>query len=260
MAASDDNRLKYGHQKYAALHLMFSRLLRHASPPADAYVYVTLGGTELRDVLSLRFIDPTLTTKVYSYEQDKERHKLASTTVAALQLQGIAVQLEHGSFFDFKRPDASSHIFFLDLEKICGTWGGYDEKLGQMLQREIIREGDLLLITSSLGRDHGIDQIMKAFKGEYSVLNITNKTEARKVFRRSHPAFTLYRGLNEKGLIGELLVRCLGCIKYQDVGRSPMGLYGFVITHGKTEFKQLVNDSLTHYYDMKRFRFCATDF
>jgi hypothetical protein len=214
----------------------------------------------LRDVQSLRFIDPALTARVYSYEQDKERHQLAASTVAALQSQGINVQLEYGSFFDFKRPDALSHIFFLDLENICGTWGGYDEKLGQMFQRERMREGDLLLITSSLGRDPGIDAIMKAFKGEYSVLNISDKAEARQIYRRSHPAFTIYRGLNDKGLIGELLVRCLGCIKYQDVGRSPMGLYGFVITHGKTEFKQLVNDALTHYYDMKQFRFCATDF
>jgi hypothetical protein len=260
MAASDEDRKKYGHQKYAALHLMFSRLLRHASPPADTYVYVTLGGTELRDVQSLWFIDAALTTKIYSYEQDKELHRLATTTVTALQSQGIPIQLEHGSFFDFKRPDTSSHIFFLDLENICGTWGGYDEKLGQMFQRELMREGDILLITSSLGRDPGIDKIMKAFKGEYSVLNITDKIEARKLYRRSHPAFTLYRGLNEKGLIGELLIRCLGCIKYQDAGRSPMGLYGFVITHGKTEFKQLVNDTLTHYYDMKQFRFCASDF
>jgi hypothetical protein len=260
MAASDADRLKYGHQKYAALHLMFSRLLRQASPPAGAYVYVTLGGTELRDVQSLRFIDPALTTKIYSYEHDKERHQLAAATVAALQSQGILVYLEHGSFFDFKRPDPSSHIFFLDLENICGTWGGYDKKLGQMFQREVMREGDLLLITSSLGRDPGIDEIMKAYRGEYSVLSITDQTEARKVYRRSHPAFTLYKGLNEKGLIGELLVRCVGCIKYQDAGRSPMGLYGFVIAHGKTEFKQLVNDTLTHYYDMKRFRFCATDF
>jgi len=260
MAASDADRLRYGHQKYAALHLMFSRLLRHASPSADTYAYVTLGGTELRDIQSLRFIDPALTTKVYSYEQNRERHQLAATTAAALQAEGISIQLSHGSLFDFKREDQLSHIFFLDLENICATWGGYDEKLGQMFQREVMREGDLLLITSSLGRDKGIEKIMEAFSGEYSVLNFTDRTEARKVYRRSHPAFTLYKGLNERGLIGELQIRCLGCIKYQDAGRSPMGLYGFVITHGKTEFKQLVNDSLTHYYDMKRFRFCAADF
>lgn len=256
MAASDANRLKYGHQKYAALHLMFSRLLRKASPPADTYVYVTLGGTELRDVQSLRFIDQALTTKVYSYEQNKERHQLAATTVTALQAQGVSVQLTHGSFFDFKRTDASSHIFFLDLENICGTWGGYNEKLGQMFQREAIREGDLLIITSSLGRDPGIKKIMKAFYGEYSVLNITDENEARKAYRRSHPAFTLFKGLNEKGLIGELEVRCLGCIKYQDKGRFPMGLYGFVIAEGKTELKQMVNDPNTLYYDMKELRCC----
>src|SRR5262249_39082284 len=99
----------------------------------------------------------------------------------------------------------------MDLEGICAPWGGYDEKLGEMFQHGTIREGDLLLITSSLGRDPGIKEIMETFSGEYCVLNITEEGEARRAYRRSHPSFTLYKGLNQKSLTGELRIRCLGC-------------------------------------------------
>jgi hypothetical protein len=259
MAAAEAVRLTYGHRKYAAIHLMFSRLIRLASLPDSDYVYVTLGGTEFRDVQSLRFIDPRLTARIYSFEHDKARYQLAATTAAKLQSQGLALNLINGSFFDYERVDELPHIFFLDLEGICG-WGGYDEKLGQMFQDEVIREGDLLLITSALGRDPGIKEIMKTFSGEYSVLNITDEGEARRTYRRSHPSFTLYKGLNGKGLTRELCIRCLGGIKYQDPKHFPMGLYGYSILEGTTEFRHLVNDSAIQYYDMNDLRCCgATD-
>jgi hypothetical protein len=257
MAASEAERLTYGHRKYAALHLMFSRLIRVSSLPASGYIYVTLGGTELRDVQSLRFIDPRLGTKIFSFEHKKDRYDLADKTVVAFRSRGIDVQLINGSFFDYERKDDLPHIFFLDLEGICATWGGYDEKLGQMFQDEIIRERDLLLITSALGRDKGIKEIFSAFFGEFSVLSITDEKEARKLYRRSHPSFTLYRGLNQKGLTTELQIRCLGCIKYQDPKRFPMGLYGFAVSEGVTDFKLLVNDANTQYYDMNNLECCA---
>jgi hypothetical protein len=181
---------------------------------------------------------------------------LASKTVTELRSQGLDIHITNGSFFDYRRTEALPHIFFLDLEGICATWGGYDEELGQMFQDEIIREGDLLLITSSLGRDPGIKKIMSAFSGEYSVLSITDLVEARKLYRRAHPSFTLFRGLNKKHLTRELQVRCLGCIKYQDPKRFPMGLYGFAVTTGATDFKQLINDTDIQYYDMKKLQRC----
>lgn len=260
MAAAEEERLIYGHRKYAALHLMYSRLVRLAARPDTDHVYVTLGGTEFRDVQSLRFIDPRLASRVISFEDDKTRYQLAAKTATKLQAQGVPLTLVNKSFFDYERTDALPHIFFLDLEGIC-AWGGYDEKLGQMFQDEAIREGDLLLITSSLGRDPGIKEIMKTFSGEYSVLNITGEDEARRAYRRSHPSFTLYKGLNQKSLTRELRIRCLGGIKYQDPKRFPMGVYGYSILEGSTDFRQLVNDSAIQYYDMNEVRCCgATDY
>lgn len=256
MAAAEEDRLIYGHRKYAALHLMYSRVIRVAAGSNTDCIYVTLGGTEFRDVQSVRFIDPRLASRIISFEHDKSRYQLAEKTAGELQAHGVPLTLVHGSFFDYERTEDLPHIFFLDLEGICG-WGGYDEKLGQMFQDEAIREGDVLLITSSLGRDPGIKEIMKAFSGEYSVLNITEQDEARRIYRRSHPSFTLYKGLNQKGLTRELRIRCLGGIKYQDPKRFPMGIYGYSVLEGSTDFRQLVNDSAIQYYDMNNIRCCG---
>jgi hypothetical protein len=260
MPAFEGRRLIYGHRKYASLHLMYARLIRLAARHDANYVYVTLGGTEFRDVQCLRFIDSRLAVRIISFESDKTRHSLASETANKLRAQGVPLTLFNASFFDYERTERLPHIFFLDLEGICAPWGGYDEKLGQMFQDEAIREGDLLLITSSLGRDLGIKEIMATFYGEYSVLNITEQDDARRAYRRSHPSFTLYKGLNEKGLTGELRVRCLGCIKYRDPDRSPMGIYGYSILEGSTDFRQFINDSEIQYYDMNEICRCgATD-
>jgi hypothetical protein len=254
MAASEEGRLKYGYRKYAALHLMQSRLIRLAVRPDINYVYVTLGGTEFRDVQSLRFIDPRLTSRVISFESNRERHELAAKTAAELLAQGIPLTLLNKSLFDYKRTDNSPHIFFLDLEGIC-AWSDYSEKFGEMFQDETIREGDIILITSSLGRDPGNKEIAKTFAGEYAVLNIINESEVRKVYRRSHPSFTLYKALNQRGLTREVRIRCLGCIKYRD--STPMGIYGYSVLEGGTDFRQLVNGSEIQYYDMNEICCCG---
>ena len=57
---------------------------------------------------------------------------------------------------------------------------------------------------------------------------------------------------NQRDLTRELHIRCLGCIKYKD--RSPMGIYGYSILEGSTDFRQLVNDSEIPYYDMNEVR------
>src|SRR5262249_10506655 len=97
---------------------------------------------------------------------------------------------------------------------------------------------------------------MKTFSGEYSILKISEEDEARKVYRRSHPSFTLYKALNHRSLTQELRIRCLGCIKYKDPGRSPMGIYGYSILEGSTDFRQLVNGTEIQYYDMNDVRCC----
>src|SRR5438552_3382900 len=114
MAASETERLKYGHRKYAALHLMFSRLIRLSSLSTSDYIYVTLGGTELRDVQSLRFVDPRLTAKIFSFEHKKDRFQLAEETAKEFRSQGMDINLTNGSFFDYQRTEDLPHIFFLD--------------------------------------------------------------------------------------------------------------------------------------------------
>src|SRR5262245_56036005 len=107
MAKADALRLTYGPCKYAAIHLMLSRWLRLRSSPRSEYTYVTLGGTELRDVQSLYFVDPRLTTRIFSFETDSVRYRLAEETAKALQARGINVTLMRGSFFSYQRVNNS---------------------------------------------------------------------------------------------------------------------------------------------------------
>ncbi len=81
--------LKYGPRKYASLHLILSRWLRHDAERSAGYIYVTLGGTELRDIQSLRFIDSRLTSKVFSYEEDAEHYKLALRSAERIKSLGL---------------------------------------------------------------------------------------------------------------------------------------------------------------------------
>jgi hypothetical protein len=234
---------------------MLSRWLR-ASERANEYVYVTLGGTELRDIQCLKFIDPALVSKVVSYEEDNERFKVAIQRAAALRGEGLDIEVVHGDFFSYKRRSALPHIFFLDLIGIC-AWGDYASAFGELFQNEVVREGDLLMITSHLGHNLGMPKIQSTFSGEFSVLGIHEAREARQAYRCAHPSFTLFRALNARALDSELRVKCLGCIKYRD--NSPMGLYGFSIEPGTTELKLLVRDAGILYFDMNEVRVCPEE-
>src|SRR5438270_12521151 len=108
----------YGASKYAAFHLLLARMFRHHAPPEEAYQYVTLGGTELRDARTMHFIDARLLEGAVSFEEDPKRYALAQTTAARLQEGGLALQVMHGSLFaGFTRPIADRrHLFFIDSE------------------------------------------------------------------------------------------------------------------------------------------------
>src|ERR1700687_5846320 len=104
----------YGMAKYSAFHLLLARWLRHAAADS-AYNYVTLGGTELRDVLSIAYIDEQLMKTVTSYEAREDRYVMASTSAAALATR-MEVSVIHGNFFDRQRSQVDPTIFFVDLE------------------------------------------------------------------------------------------------------------------------------------------------
>lgn len=75
------------------------------------------------------------------------------------------------------------------------AWADYDARVGKMFQREIIKEGDCLLITSHLAQRPGIEQVRKAFSGELSVLGVSDTAAIGKLYRRTHPSFTLFKAL-----------------------------------------------------------------
>jgi hypothetical protein len=249
-------KLVFGPNKYAALHLIVARWVRQYANNGP-HCYVTLGGTELRDVSSMRFVDSELVQNVWSYEYDKERYQFAQQSASVLQSQGIPIQVKHGSIWNHTRSSDLPHLFYIDLLGIC-AWSDYDVQLAAMFQNEVIREGDGLLITSHLGHNRGLPAIRKHFGGEFDVLGLdsSNDDVVKNTFRRTHPSLTLYKALSLNGIQSELSVRCFGAVKYKD--KSPMGIYGYSISAGTTNLSGLVNDQATLFFDVKQGNTCES--
>jgi hypothetical protein len=255
---TSSGRLEFGPKKYAALHLLLCRWVRLYASPDASYCYVTLGGTELRDVESLRFIDLKFTASVSSYETVQGRYALAKQRAAELNAAGIQIDLKHATLFSHKRVSDMPHIFFLDLEGIC-AWGDYDRRLGDLFQNEVIREGDCLLITSHLGHRPPLDKVCEHFSGEFAVLGIDENDTAlvRSIFRRAHPSMTLFKALSLNGIQSELALRCFGIVKYRD--GTPMGIYGYTVAAGKTGLATFVGDTAINYFDIASGQICKAD-
>jgi hypothetical protein len=251
-------RLEFGPKKYAALHLLLGRWIRMYGEPSRSYCYVTLGGTDLKDIESLCFVDLKLASNVWSYETDQGRFNLARQRAAELGASGVAIELQHASLFSHERTIELPHIFFLDLEGIC-AWGDYDRRFAEMFQNEVIREGDCLLITSHLGHHRGLDKIREHFSGEFAVLGIDENDDniVRNIFRRAHPSMTLFKALSLNGIQSELALRCFGIVKYRD--GAPMGIYGYAVSAGNTELAAFVEDNCTNYFDIGSGRLCGAD-
>lgn len=258
MASKQLPKLAFGPKKYAALHLMLCRWLRLYGQHDAAYCYVTLGGTELRDIKSLGFVDISLMSSVWSYETKKGRFESAKARATELVTCGIHVDLRHATLWSHKRSSDLPHIFFIDLEGVC-AWSDYDQRFAELFQNEIIREGDCLLVTSHLGHNPGAPAIRQHFGGEFAVLGIddSNPEVVRNVYRRAHPTMTLFKALSLNGIQSELSVRCFGMVKYRDT--TPMGIYGYAIGTGATDLSSFVDDGDTHYFDMNVGQLCSAD-
>lgn len=238
---SDTNRLIFGPFKYAAFHLLLAKWIRHYAPLGEC-VYVTLGGTELRDAQNFHFIDPRLATDAVSYEEDRERHALAEQSAEKLAAAGVAVRIEHGSFFDYVRNSDLPHLFFLDLEGNCAcSSADYHLRFADMFQNGTLREGDSLLITSYLGRNVGWERLYQRFDAEFRILQLPDEAAKRLWYRRAHPSFTLFKALTSVDLQNELLLSCFGAVEYRD--RSPMAIYGYTISAGQTRFLEFIRNT-----------------
>ena len=251
-------RLLYGPKKYAALHLLLCRWLRLFGTPAAEYCYVTLGGTELKDIESLRFVDPKLTSIVWSYETDPGRYKLAQQRATELAAGGLNITLQCATIFSHKRTCNLPHIYFVDLPGIC-AFSDYDQRFADLFQNEIIREGDCLIITSHIVPRPGLDRVREHFGGEFAVLGVddSNTKLVKSVFRRAHPSMTLFKALSLNGIQSELALRCFGAVKYRDC--APMGLYGYSVSSGSTELSTFITDAEIRYFDIANGQVCAAD-
>ena len=81
VAAKKEERTRFGPNKYAALHLLLGRWVRNHAQ-SGRHCYLTLGGTEFRDVRSIYFIDRELASPAVSFELKGQRLKLAVTYLA----------------------------------------------------------------------------------------------------------------------------------------------------------------------------------
>src|SRR5262245_55091925 len=98
MAQGQKTRTVYGPYKYAAFHLLLARWIRHYAL-VNPYRYVTLGGTELRDVQSMFFIDPGLATRALSFESNHERYLLAEGAAQRVQTVELRAETVERDFF-----------------------------------------------------------------------------------------------------------------------------------------------------------------
>ncbi len=241
MAAPKSSRTAYGANKYAAFHLLLARMFRHCAPPAEVYQYVTLGGTELRDARTVNFIDARLLAGAVSFEEDADRYALARATAKQLQEGGLTVEVMHDSLFGgFTRINTERrHLFFVDFEGRC-AFSDYHQHFGRMFRKGHICEDDILLITSFIGgRKKDLwKSVEDEYDSEFRILGVRSSKEKQATFRACHPSFTLYRALREADLQDELAVECFGFVAYLDT--SPMGVYGYSIRPGRTDFRAFV--------------------
>jgi|SRR5882724_1727858 len=223
---SSSTKLLFGANKYCALNQMLAKWLRDCGSPTQTYCYVTLGGTELRDVSYVAWIDRRLTSRVISFEQDATRHRLAQQTVTKLREKGVNAEAIPDDIFSYRRSaNGPPHIFYLDLLGICSP-NPYRREFKIWFENDVLRAGDVLLITSYLGRNPGWDKVLGQFDSEFRLLRVSSLQEKRQLYDVFHPMFVLFRSLIDSGLSSELSLRCFGSVKYRDT--SIMGLYGIV--------------------------------
>ncbi len=232
-------RLNYGPAKYAAFHLLLCRWMWHHAH-VHPFRYVTLGGTELRDIQSLHYVDGDCASGIVSYEYGAAECDLARTTCTRLQGVGLEIDIRQGNIFSFERASEEPHLFFIDLKGCCAL-ADYDEQFAALLSGGHVRSGDSILLTSHLGARRGWNTLLSAFGDELDALEVQGIQARKLCFRRAHPTFTLFRALTRIGYHREVALRCFGCIEYRD--KSPMSILGYTVTTGTTSFPELVRQT-----------------
>jgi hypothetical protein len=237
--STSEKRLRYGSQKYAALNLMAARWFRLSPSNRVSFSYVTLGGTELLDVMIFHWIDSRMLSRVLSFEMRSDRYTLAKRTGERIRKKGVDVNVIEDDIFDYQKSEDQPHIFFIDIEGICKPIP-FIKSFQKWLESETLGPGDFLLITSYLGRNPGWLKTLEPFDAEFRFLRVGAFNEKKTLYQAAHPLFILYRALRAADLDREIRLDCLGFVKYRDT--STMGLYGIVFSEGETQLDNLVRN------------------
>jgi len=237
--------------KAAAIYLLNARWQRLFGQPL-AYNYVTLGGANLHDVCGLGFVDKTLVERVQSFETEENLFKAA--TRKAKKLSGLAgITVVNENIFDYVRRDPQPHIFFFDFKRAC-VKATYSENFADLFRKDVIRTGDTVLITSYRGIRNGWPNIVQEHQNEFGQLKIPTG-DYKTCYMQCHPSFMLYDALSTAGQLGKRRLRSFGYIKYHDT--TPMGLYGYFVENGKTDFKNFIKDEALRSFNMSKRRLIA---
>jgi len=238
----ENRRLFFGYNKYAALNLVVAKWIKMFAP-SQSYRYITLGGTELQDVANIAWVDNQLTSQVISYEQDPKKHKVATGVATRFKQQGINVDVVRDDIFSYRRGASdAAHIFFLDCLGVCSP-DPYTREFKIWFENDVIRPGDLILITSYLGRNPGWQRVLRQYDPEFRILRINSFEQQKQLYEIVHPLFVLLRAVIDAGLKQELALQCFGSVKYRD--SSTMGVYG-IICQEKTNDRGSLASMLTN--------------
>ena len=229
---------QFGPNKYAAVNMLLSRWLRNFAQPGP-YCYVTLGGSELKDILNLKWIDKSLTSRVFSFEQDAAAFKQASELAVKYRNQGIEIEVRKEDLFGYERSIDDPHIFYVDLLKSCSR-SNYQDLFRKWFETNVVRPGDLLMITSYLGRKPGWPKVLSQYDSDFRLLRIEGNENRKKIYNSFHPFLVLNRSLEDCELEQEIELDVICSIKYFD--SSPMGLYGVACKDGETILSKLVKE------------------
>lgn len=244
-----DDRFTFGPDKYAAFNLMLARWMRHYGTSLQ-YRYITLGGTELYDVVNVNFINNRLVKAALSFEADNERFDLANEKASYLKSQGISIEVHKDDIFEYSRSSDDPHIFYLDFTKNFSR-SRYQRQFQAWFEKKTVRPGDLLLITSYLGIRLGWPKILEPYKSDFAYLNVGDLEEKKQLYLTAHPLFVLAEALIEAGFHNKLNLNSFGSLTYRNKGRSRMGLYGIVCEKGKNDLASTLS-GMPYFYTEDR--------
>lgn len=233
-----DGGLNFGPYKKAAYSLLMAKLFNSYPVNGKQLSYITLGGTEMFDVVLLNWIEKTFCESALSYETNADRYKLAVDTANRLKARGINIEVREESIFDYRRINEYAHLFFIDLTGVL-KHEPFTDYFHDWFDTNTIRAGDFIFITSYLGRNPGWEKVLEPFDPEFRSLRVDQNMRRRTIYQVAHPLFVLLRALRRCKLEKELQLDCFAYIKYKDT--SPMGLYGIAVTEGQTILSNLVS-------------------